>query len=187
MVEQSLSTDGCYPYLLPCLPDHSTHFCAGGLLQKWCTCILRSNPILQFPEKCPNHRTIGYFGGYTAACPALELDCFQEHVSYRARRLVHKRDPVSGDILCYSVIGYKQEIKLRADTVILGLSFLTECPDLSGLESWILVFLPPWPRIFYTPEYLIAQLQHDRFDEFMNSYLMLISVSQRITNLAGKM
>lgn len=176
-MEQSLSTDGHCHYLLPCLSDHSTHFCVGGLLQKRCTCILKSNPILQFPEKCPNHRTVGYFGGYTAACSAPKLDCFQECVSYRARRSVCKREPAFVDILCYTVIGYKQEIKLRADTVILGLPLLAECPDLSGLQSWILTFLPPWPRIFYTPGYLIAQLQHDGFDEFMNSYLMPISLS----------
>ena len=168
-VEQLLSTDGRCCYLLPCLSGHNTHFCIGRLLQKWCTWILRSNPVLQFPEKSPNHKTIGYFGVYAAACPAPELDCFQECVSCRARRLVCRREPALVDILCYTVIGYKEEIKLRADTVILGLPLLAECTDLSGLQSWILAFLPPWPRNFYTPGYLIAHLQHDGLDEFMNS------------------
>lgn len=145
-MEQSLSTDERCCYLVTCLLDHSTNLCTGGLLQQWCTWILRSNPILQFLEKCPNHKTIGYFGGYTTACPAQKLDCFQECVSYRARRSVCKGEPALVDILCYTVIGYKEEIKLRADTVILGLSLTAECPDLTRLQSWI---LPPWPRSFY--------------------------------------
>lgn len=87
------------------------------------------------------------------------------------------------DILCYTVIGYKQEIKLRADTAILGLPLLAECPDLSGLQSWISLFLFPWPKSFYAPGYVIAQLQHDRFHELMNTYLKLISVSKRGENL----
>lgn len=124
---------------------------------------MRSNRILQFPGKCPNRKPIGYFGGYTDACPALELACFQECVSYRARRSLRKREPALVDILHYAVIGYEQEIKLRADTVILGLPLLAKCLDLSGLDSWILEFLPPWPRIFYIVEYLISQLQHDVF------------------------
>lgn len=107
-------------------------------------------------------------------------------MSYRARRSVCKREPALVDILCYTVIGYKEEIKLRADTVILGLPLLAECPDLPGLQSWILAFLPPRPRIFFTllGGYLIAQLQHDGFDEFLNSDLMLIPLSQRDKKLS---
>lgn len=106
-------------------------------------------------------------------------------MSYRARRSVCKREPAAGDILCYAVIGYKEEIKLRADMVILGLPLLAACPDLSRLQSWISAFSPPWPRVFFdTPGYLTAQLQPDGFDEFMNSDLMLISLSQRDKNLA---
>lgn len=154
--EQSPSTDWHCHYLLPCLLDYSMHPCIAGLIPKWCGWIPRSNPILQFPEKCPSHKTMGYFGGHTSACPAPELDCFQEFMSYRARRSVCQREPALVDIWCDTVIGYKEEIKLRADTVIQDLPLPAECPDLSGLWSWLLVFLPPWPRIFYTPRYLIA-------------------------------
>lgn len=82
--------------------------------------------MLQFREDFPKHKTISYFGGYITACPALELDYFQECVSYRARRSVCKREPALVGTLCCTVIGYKQEIMLRADTVILGLPLLAQ-------------------------------------------------------------
>lgn len=89
--------------------------------------------MLQFPEKGPNHKTIGYFWGYTAACPVPELECFQERTSYRVRMSVCKRENALVDTLCYTVIGYKQVIKQRIDTVILDVPLLAEYPDLSGL------------------------------------------------------
>lgn len=105
--------------------------------------MLRLTSAFRFPEKGANHKAIGCSGGYAAACPVPELDCFQECMNYRARRSVCKRESALVDILCYTVIGYKQEIKQRADTVILDLPLLAECHDLSGLQSWILAFLPP--------------------------------------------
>lgn len=127
---QSLSADGQWCYLLPCLSDHSTHFFTGRLLWQWWLWVLKSNLVLQFREDFPKHKTISYFGGYITACPALELDYFQECVSYRARRSVCKREPALVGTLCCTVIGYKQEIMLRADTVILGLPLLAQWPDL---------------------------------------------------------
>lgn len=61
--------------------------------------------------------------------------------------MVCRREPDLVDILCYTVIGYKQEIKLKADTAVVGLPLLAACPDLFGLQSWVLAFLLPWPRI----------------------------------------
>lgn len=47
--------------------------------------------------------------------------------------MVCRREPDLVDILCYTVIGYKQEIKLKADTAVVGLPLLAACPDLFGL------------------------------------------------------
>lgn len=139
--------------------------------KKWWPWILKANSIFQLNEDFPKHKTISYFGGYLSCSDAGLLSRMCE---LQSRQVSMQEEALVGT-LCYIVIGYKEEIKPRADTVILGL-------PLRDLTSewliWILTFMFPWPRIFFTFLDLIVQLQHVGFDEFMNLYLMLISLSQ---------